>query len=177
MFRVPVRDLGLASGLDRLRNKRHFAEALDILREEVANIDGRSLPVFDHLEICGDVGRQTADWIFSEGFSELFVEPSSFARIDIRDTRILRGGLDHMLYRQVRLVWNRRHREARIGIGDIRRICGFGDEGETRRVMERLRRALARVSVVVKARLEADHLRHVAGSPDDDVVRISILPD
>jgi hypothetical protein len=157
VFRGDILDLRHISGFTSYRRDNEVIAAIELLRdEEIMLSDGEIIPVFETVIFSDDDGVPVVDWVFEERFAELFVEPATYALLDVREIVQLKKGLDLLLFRHARLIWNMRRPKVTMSLMDLRRAAGMTAEQPFKRLAPRLKTAVKRVADVTGGTIEVE---------------------
>lgn len=148
-FQASLTDLRHAAGFSRYKGNAPVKAALAaISNTECKFIDGGDVPVFAEFEQMRYKDVELVEWSFHPEFASVFDNPGRFALIDITHLAQLTKGIDLFLYRQAMLVRNMRKPVFRMPASELYRVTGIDEGKPFKRVVERVRRSLSRVSTV-----------------------------
>ena len=146
VFQAPLSDLRHASGFTSYKGNGPVRNALAELQAEVCAFpEGDEVRIFEDIEIVKFKDLDLAQWEFTREFAELFDNPARFAVLSIRHLASMAKGVDVFLYREAMLVRKMRKPEFRLPAVDLHRVCEIDQSRPFKRVVERVRRSVARI--------------------------------
>lgn len=171
IFRAPIWEVTAASGLERVTGNKAVRDALEDIRTACLPVEGgcQNMRVFHDVRVMTTSGQVMVEWVFEPDVADMFISPSQYALLDIRDLAKLTTSAEIFLYIQLRRIWRRRVRRLVVSIDDLGDAYGTPGQ-ERRRIVEKLKRTLTRLSGIFEEDVRIAPASHHPGKRDDIVI-------